>query len=1251
MSIGTKIRILFFILGICCFVTAISLHNAVVTPQNLLKYQTGQLQQRLRAKESLVYGLLSSVRQVKQLNELSYNSSFAFGFIKKYCDKDIDVLIYKAGELQFWSTAKAYPQNIERFKEGSSFAQMPNGYFLAIKKTQDDYVYLFLISVKTQYSIQNKFLVNQISPELFSGKSLQLASFADKETQSVFSIGNRYLFSVKLTSNYNKNNYSSGRIWLWMIGFLFIVLCIKSCCLWLVKQGKLLLATGFLILFFLLFRLTDLKTLWFSSQFDITLFSPSVYAESDFLPSLGAFLLNVISITWVMLFVYIHRKQYRFGKILSKSKIFSVFIMVVYMVTMGLIAFLSENIFSGLIYNSKINFDISDIIGLTWLSWVCIFILCLVWFNIYLLASTFLEVSKTLNITPRQQIFCFLLMLLGMLIYKTSSQFSAYFLLYSFLLFVLWYNSYKQAKKASIGILAIIFFTMSLITSLKYLRFTDIKERNLRVALAEKLLYDDDPKVINALESLEKDLQADSIITKYFKQPLLTQTLGFHNYITKKYLDGYLSKFEYRMYEYNRNDLPFKKEEQISIGKYRNLVQFGAVKTSESFFFYRVNDTFGFQCYFGIIPVIEGQNKLGTMVIELKSLPFDYNNRFPELLIDGKSSADEELQDYSFAFYKNKVLYNQSGAYIYPLYNNGKFTAKPDSITFISDFNPLKTDGGSLYSHVVFKPEPSKIIVVSKAELSFVNQLAAISFFFLVFIFFGIAFNALLWLIKNFDTNQKGWFGVNRYLMINANKILYKTRVQLSIVLAVVATLLIVGWTTFFNIKEDYRYKKEDFFRNKIRKIKVSYENMILNRGIIGNDDGAKYEFNQFADINDAYLNLYDVKGTLYLTSLPKMFDSGIISCKMNPEAYIYLKQQQQSEFLNPAEKVGSFVYAAAYVPVRNAKNETIAYLGMPYYSNQTDYQDKIGFFINTLINIYALVFVLVGVFAVFLANQITAPLSFIQESIKKTKLGERNEPIYWHRQDEIGTLIKEYNKMISELEDSANKLAKSERESAWREMAKQVAHEIKNPLTPLKLGVQLLQKAWKEKDSNFEAKFIKFNKSFLEQIESLSAIASEFSDFAKMPDTKLAEIELLPVLTKAIEVFNNFENIEIVVLNNATRNLKALGDKDQLLCAFNNLLKNAVEACDGKKLSVIRIIINNDDKNVYIDIIDRGKGIEKAFQDKIFRPNFTTKSSGTGLGLAFAKQAIENAGGHINFKSEENVETSFYLTIPLLEG
>jgi len=323
--------------------------------------------------------------------------------------------------------------------------------------------------------------------------------------------------------------------------------------------------------------------------------------------------------------------------------------------------------------------------------------------------------------------------------------------------------------------------------------------------------------------------------------------------------------------------------------------------------------------------------------------------------------------------------------------------------------------------------------------------------------------------------------------------------------------------------------------------------------------------------------------------------------------------------------------------------------LQLPYFSNQADYNSRIASLLNVMINVYALIFIVVGLFAVIIARQITAPLSFIQLHLSKIIYGKKNEPIKWERDDEIGALVTEYNKMIGALENSAQKLAQSERESAWREMAKQVAHEIKNPLTPLKLGLQLLEKSWRDKDPKFDQKFERFSKSFVEQIESLSSIASEFSSFAKMPDTHLEKINIFNMLGQAVTIFVQMDNIKISYHPPAAP-FFIMADRDQVLRCFNNLLKNAIEAAPHDQPGIIDIQQLITSKSILLSIKDNGNGIPENLRGKIFEPNFTTKSSGTGLGLAFVKNSIENAGGKVWFETMQGVGTTFYLSLPVAE-
>ncbi|HEY1025343.1 MAG TPA: ATP-binding protein, partial [Sphingobacteriaceae bacterium] len=705
-------------------------------------------------------------------------------------------------------------------------------------------------------------------------------------------------------------------------------------------------------------------------------------------------------------------------------------------------------------------------------------------------------------------------------------------------------------------------------------------------------------------------------------------------------VSGYLSHYEFQSYAFNPSEQIIKDSTKVALSTYKNLVLAGSIKVSE--YFYRINNTFGYQNYFALLPVRHGGNYIGTLVLELKSKQISNPSAIPYVVSDERVRGDLDLSGYSYAFYRNGKLLTQYGNYTYSLVNYD-FMADLNEFKFVNkrDINDVP------YSHLVYRPNRYKLIVVSRFVSNYTTQLAAISFVFIVL----SAFTMIVLVLKELWVNfQSFTFNLNRYRLKYfsfVNHMLYKTRIQLSMVGAVVTTLIVAGIITLFNISQQYRTQQRRDLLEKINRITDGFDRQLFKNGTLPLNAQTELAFKAFAEVNAADLNLYDTQGHLVFTTQPRLYQSGIIAQKMNAQAYLYLNKLQKLEYVNE-EVMGDLNYIAAYTALKNNRNEPIGYLSLPDLTNEKEYQDRVGVFLNALINVYTLVFVAIGFFAVFIANQITSPLTLIQKILSQTNIGRKNEPIVWKRQDEIGNLIKEYNNMILALEESANKLARSERESAWREMAKQIAHEIKNPLTPLKLGVQLLEKSWMEKDPNFDKKFEKFSKSFIEQIESLSLIASEFSNFAKMPDTVLSRVDLKEIIARSVEVYQQLEQIDINFSDLTADDVFVMGDKDQLLRSFNNLIKNSIEAIPDGVRGNIHISLESVDGLVTVIFEDNGNGIPENVRERIFMPNFTTKSSGTGLGLAFVKQAIENMGGVIDYRTELGNGTTFYLTIPI---
>ncbi|HZH54560.1 MAG TPA: HAMP domain-containing sensor histidine kinase, partial [Sphingobacteriaceae bacterium] len=484
-----------------------------------------------------------------------------------------------------------------------------------------------------------------------------------------------------------------------------------------------------------------------------------------------------------------------------------------------------------------------------------------------------------------------------------------------------------------------------------------------------------------------------------------------------------------------------------------------------------------------------------------------------------------------------------------------------------------------------------------------------------------------------------------RYL-IASNRILYSTRIQMFIVAAVVFTLVVAGGITFWSVSNQFRKQQERTILKNSWDISKAFESRLIQRNsTIGMDDYV--EFQAIAEANALDLNLYDVDGHLMYTTQPRIYDLELISDYINPRALDHLRYYGRSQYVQ-AESIGQMKYVSAYTSILNTAFEPIAFLSLPYYASQVELERSTGGLLNALINIYALVILILGLFAVFVANKITAPLLLVQKSLAKTKIGKHNEPIFWKRDDEMGRLIKEYNLMIAELEESAERIVQSERESAWKEMARQVAHEIRNPLTPLKLGMQQLERSWLDKDPDFETRFKRFIGSFIEQIDGLTRIATEFSDFARMPDSEFSDLDLSEILRHSVAVFNNYTNvnIELQFAENLT-STHVRGNKDQLMSTFNNLIKNAIEATTNLRRCQIRILVTGNEQLLRISIQDNGEGIAPDVRKKLFEPNFTTKSSGTGLGLAFVKRAVENMGGEISYKTTVGKGSTFLIILP----
>jgi len=1236
-----KIRIMLALLCASLFITAIIAQNTYTPVNNL--FQTGKtLEQNLQKKERAVNNAINKSSTFNQLKSLQDHPDTALKFIQYFTtDRSTWFITLKKDSLLFWSGVKVIPENTQIIKEGYSFQQEANGYYEVIRKNEGDFSAIFFIPVKLNYQIQNQFLKNTFATDLLKDDNIEIADFTDKSFYSVHAVNGQYLFSVKLKNKVINLTYYRYEWALWLLTLLSFCILLNNICGYFASKGYVILSFVILATFIVAIRFANLHFDWPDITHNLKLFDSKLYGSSKLYPSLGDLCLNVLFMCWFMVFMYSQRKRIlkrTLGKWISYP-IFICFVAILIVVSTSFV-----NLFYGLVINSTITFDVSNVLNLSFYSLLGILMLCFAFLIFFLLVEVLLTINTKLSVPNPQKAIIFIIAIVASTVVNAYyDQFSLFYLLWAGLVF---YRAYAYSAKGGVldsASVAMIILVCALISSIKLSYFESVKEKDTRKKFIQKLEAPDDLNADDNFKSIESQITADTSLIQYFNDSKHSANYT-KTRLQKVYFNGYLSRYNIDIYEYNKDDKAISDDNSYDLSVFKDEVLYSAQKVSAHF--YRENDAFGVLSYFAIIPLMQKGEKKGTIVIELKSKPLQTAASFPGLWIDGESNTDNLYRDYSYAFYTDDKLVSQNGNFVYDL-ENTRLKGQPGQYTFKNTHynGDLWYMRFTSYSHLIYKTSPRNLIVVSKEDRPLFFTVASLTFFFVLFLLFTVAVVTMRWLwlrikILTIKNNRLRWS-----FKVNFDMVLYKTRIQFSMVFAVVVTLILVGVITFFSISTEYQTQQDKTIRDKINKITSAFEGTKYSRYLANVSEEAQVNFDDFANTYSADLSLFDLKGRLLVTTQPKIYEDGLQAPRMNGRAFVKLANQKLSEYAND-EKIALLSYKAAFMPVRNNNSETIAYIELPYFANESDYRERVGSLLNIMINVYAVVFIAIGLFAVFIARQITSPLSFIQYSLSKTMYGKKNEPIKWDRDDEIGALVKEYNKMIAALENSAQKLAQSERESAWREMAKQVAHEIKNPLTPLKLGLQLLDKSWRDKDPKFDQKFERFSKSFVEQIESLSSIASEFSAFAKMPETRLSQLNVFDILNQAVTIFKEMDNIKInYTAPDAQFFINA--DRDQLLRCFNNLLKNAIEATLPNKLGVIEINHLVTSKNVLLTIKDNGEGIPENLREKIFEPNFTTKSSGTGLGLAFVKNSIENAGGKIWFETVIGEGTTFYISLP----
>ncbi|MFC2086941.1 ATP-binding protein [Bacteroidota bacterium] len=1131
-------------------------------------------------------------------------------------DKGLSFIVYQKDSVIYWTNHAIPFSDIDISDlESLSLKQLKNGYYLIRKVKENDIILIGFALIKNNYEYENAFLENTFHKDFNMRVNAEISFTKKHSSQDIYSLSNTYLFSLDIQKHtFSYEIYIS--ILFYLISFLSLLYLLF---LWLKKTYSkpnrnlyLLALTLFLLLFrFILFKLQIPKVLH-----ELDLFKPNLYSNSIIFHSLGDLLIHSI------VFLSIGSFFNRFFQIRLRtspgSNLFTIFAgFIITFCSFGIAIFLKS-----LILDSVITFELYKLLDISTYSIIGLLTIGFFFHFLISIAIKFIEIVLNHN---KSKLFLGTIGILSFIFYFVlyfNIDLNLFYLLfYWFLIITLIY--YKRKNNVlQLSNLFVIVLIISSFTVIYIEHITFIKSKNESKVLAVNLANERDQIAELLLTELEVKMNSDSTLIDHLKNS--TDELELIEYITQKYFNGYFKKYDLQIVICEPDqDLWFENSQEYvnCYSFFNSIIRNSGIKINNSSIYY-IDNISGRISYIGKISYFFKNREEKMIYFSIDSKLVTEQLGYPELLLEGKRIKAEYLKNYSYAKYFNGQLMMQEGEYPYNL--NCPFNCYSEQ-----EFQYHKLNE---YNHLVYKPDEENSIILSYRRLKAFDILISFTYLFILYY--------LLFFISNLIRTSALHFSLFR------ND--FKNRIKFSMVALITIVLLIVATGIIsYNIS---RYEETEFedLSEKIQSVLIELEHKIGYESRL-DDSWSEYLTNllrKFSNVFFTDINLYNINGQLLASSRPELFEKGLISQTINRNAYENLIVKREARFIHK-EQIGKLSYISAYVPLKNIDNELLAYLNLPYFTRQDKLTYEIYTLVVAIINIFALLIVISIITAVFLTDQITWPLKLIQIKIRDISLKKENEKIEYESNDEIGSLVKDYNRMVEELDNSAKMLAQSERETAWREMAKQIAHEIKNPLTPMKLSIQQLQKAWKHDSENWDKQLENTAKSLIEQIDNLSHIATEFSSFAKIPKAITEKLDLISILRNSISLFDNIENLEFNFEIPENENFTILADKEQLKSLFSNLIKNSIQAIPKNKNGKISIRLKKKEGDIKISIKDNGLGIKEEIKEKLFQPNFTTKTSGMGLGLSIVKNIIEGIGGNIWYETEIGKGTTFYISVP----
>lgn len=1201
-----------------------------------------KIQDDVQAQERAFDRLLKDTAVINKIANNRYDETL----VQQLRDKNFFFYRYFVNDiglyhLIFWNTQSVMPSTaIMESPDSSGFAKLPNGYYVWRKSISANSITVALIPVKWNYIITNEYLENTF----VAGKGIENSYDISPKptTASVRSVNGKELFYLvkKYSNNITTNNLFA--VWLRIIGVIFLFLMIHLLAGFFARTRGWAVGTAFLLGTILLLRVASyyLPIPLNFRQFE--LFDPAIYGSNIVFRSLGDLLINSVLFTWLVLFVR-HQLQEKSIVLESRSPNFKWIVLVG--VTLLLLAstFLCGQVVRSMVADSQISFDVINFFTLNFYSVAGFVVLCCIAIGYFMLSQVLLYILKPLF--PKNLVPLYLAVCIGGLIYLTykliQSEASFELFVLVWLLFYLWLMNSNYLTLLATGISSsrlvfwLFFFSMS-ITAVIILE-NDKKELRLRERAAETLATKADPSSETLMNTLLADFRNEFLAENFNRFKSDSSSRFFKDSMVNSNFSGYTNKYDTKLYTFDANEKPLFNPDSADFNDLNAVLNTQSKPTGipDLYYYDQSYDRFSYICRKNIKDIYD--SLVGYVFILANPRKNKPETLDPELFSRGHNNAIENSSIYAFAVYNNLQMVNSHNDY--PFASRISLAQVPKE-----DFESYQKKN---YNELWYKAGPQKVVIIAKEENLIIESITLFSYLFCAF----LVVTAMFWLVNIFIRARITKQRFKDYWQLSIRNQIHGTIIFISVL-----SFLVIGVATILFFINRYQTNNRERLSVAIHVMEIEVRSALSDISIfddvvkvydVGYREKLEKIIARISEIHAFDINLYDLEGNLQVSSLPLPYKKGIVSNKMDPLAFYHLSNQKEVQYFSE-EKIGKLNYVSNYVPVIDETGREQAYLNIPHFTSQSKLRQEISYFLVTIINLNAFIFLIAGIVALFITNRITRSFSFISNKMKAVNIGQLNEAIDWKRNDEIGELVKEYNKMVGKLDESAAALAKSEREGAWREMARQVAHEIKNPLTPMKLSLQYLQRAIISKSDNVATLTASVSETLVQQIDHLNRIAGDFGQFANIGHPHNSIFALHEVLRPVTQLYSHEDKMKLT-WKPVDKEVMINADRTHINRLFTNLIQNALQAIPPERTATIDIDETLNEDTILVRVKDNGLGIPEDMRSKIFTPNFTTKTSGTGLGLAMCKGIVEEANGKIWFETEMGEGTTFFVELPIV--